>query len=687
MRKSTVLTVLIPLIFVGANSFAAPKCSDLFKSEPLTVEEHAPVFSKAVFDRARSRTKRSFIGLDTVIDSVFNQIESWYLSPETRKVPTVIFMSGMTGTGKTALVRTMMFELGLQREFYYYDMEKYSGKDQGRLGISDAIADSLTIKDTSDELELSRMQQIQNPVLMFDEFQKVNTRDQKTGEAVERPSAQTVFELLGNMGELKVQNPTFANLRRMLENPDLYIPIPSDIKYGPNKDLKDATFSRLLQKVQALFKTEAPQSQLDLSKSLIFISANLDQVYAGSRNSDPEIVSADELNRSTSNIRDSDIRAGLMQIFRPEHVGRFGSRYVSFPTLPEKSFRQYIAKGLREIKKSALQYYGIQLSFSRNFIERIYREGVIPSQGMRPLVQSVNAFALDPLSNVFNSAKKAGYKTSQGLKMKVDLDSTGDFSVWKVTSGPLGGKSLSFLIPNEYLNSLKLRPEPYRSHIAIRLAAKVTLSALTTRGLPTLVKSNSRVTGKDGIISFDHADANAVDETLQKTYIFEDQLFAELSYQMASYVAEKMIFGQTSRASDIDLQRATAMAAEMAGNFGMSKDNTGNFILRSAAVFSKREFYEVDTEFILQRAYAQAEKILQQEREFFAAVSSGLTRQPVLGANEINTLFNETWSEEGLALLNKNLGNPAQDFISNPSLFKFKSKKSEKVFPKIGSQE
>ena len=49
--------------------------------------------------------KKEFVGIDNIIDQFIKNLYIWYVMPEIQTRPLIINMFGMTGTGKTDLVR------------------------------------------------------------------------------------------------------------------------------------------------------------------------------------------------------------------------------------------------------------------------------------------------------------------------------------------------------------------------------------------------------------------------------------------------------------------------------------------------------------------------------------------------------------------------------------------------------
>ena len=72
---------------------------------------------QAELDTLRGQLKKDFIGLDEVIDQIVESIKVWYIFPELQIRPTIVCLWGLTGVGKTDLVRKMVSYLRMQDRF------------------------------------------------------------------------------------------------------------------------------------------------------------------------------------------------------------------------------------------------------------------------------------------------------------------------------------------------------------------------------------------------------------------------------------------------------------------------------------------------------------------------------------------------------------------------------------------
>ena len=74
-------------------------------------------------DSIHKELKKKFIGIDAVIDKTIDNIALWYMTPELQFKPLIISLWGITGVGKTDLVRTLVRLLEFTDKFIEIQMD------------------------------------------------------------------------------------------------------------------------------------------------------------------------------------------------------------------------------------------------------------------------------------------------------------------------------------------------------------------------------------------------------------------------------------------------------------------------------------------------------------------------------------------------------------------------------------
>lgn len=134
--------------------------------------------------------KKEFVGLDGIIDNLLESISSWYITPEIIKRPVIISLWGMTGTGKTSVVRRLLEILGINNQAMFFDCGECTNENKN---IADNICDSLG-NERDDEAGSSKVS-ASSPIFVFDEFQYARTINDEGCEDV-KSSLRPIWSLL-----------------------------------------------------------------------------------------------------------------------------------------------------------------------------------------------------------------------------------------------------------------------------------------------------------------------------------------------------------------------------------------------------------------------------------------------------------------------------------------------------------
>lgn len=133
-------------------------------------------------DDVKPLLKKKFIGIDSAIDRIIDYMRPYYIFSDSLKRPLVINLWGMTGTGKTSLLQMMCEKLNLNDRVMKIDVGDYAT----------AFSDWKMKNDFKEKYDTT---QLNNPVIIFDEFQFGRTINEK-GEEVDRTTLRPMWEVI-----------------------------------------------------------------------------------------------------------------------------------------------------------------------------------------------------------------------------------------------------------------------------------------------------------------------------------------------------------------------------------------------------------------------------------------------------------------------------------------------------------
>ena len=136
---------------------------------------------KEVLDGVKLALKDKFIGIDDVIDKIIDSISLWYLTPELQFRPLIVSLWGITGVGKTDLVRTLVKLLNYTDKFIEIQMDMKNDYS----------------KNVENFLENSAIDSAEPAILLLDEIQRYRTLDE-TGAIVDNKFFNDVWMLLSD---------------------------------------------------------------------------------------------------------------------------------------------------------------------------------------------------------------------------------------------------------------------------------------------------------------------------------------------------------------------------------------------------------------------------------------------------------------------------------------------------------
>lgn len=413
-----------------------------------------------LLDSALVQLKREFVGLDDIIDQLGASVYAWYVTPEIITRPTIVSIWGMTGTGKTSVVKRLISLLYLDDVRISFDCGECRDNNKS---ISTDIMDTFGKSEESDSGD--RFSGSNSLVFMFDEFQYARTINE-SGEEEVAPSLRPIWSILDSgIIDINDYNYDFSSLCDFIDElvdtskslphiiiKDNHIESPDDVSAfldlmffhydrGPsiktdntedqNKPLEvltsrylrtiirrlnnksdalgsrvakellsgEYTIGQLAERLEDIKKLAASSRKLDCSKSLVFILGNLDEAYKDSSDISPDI-DADLFYDITSRVTTTDIKEALKERYRPEQIGRLGNSIIKYPTLSKDSFKKIIDLEIGRILDRFSEVDKIKVVFEQSMKDLLYSESVYPTQGVRPVLSSIDTLITPYLSKV-----------------------------------------------------------------------------------------------------------------------------------------------------------------------------------------------------------------------------------------------------------------------------------------------
>ncbi|QIL72416.1 AAA family ATPase [Diaphorobacter sp. HDW4B] len=611
-----------------------------------------------VLDITANTLKSELFGLDTLIDRLIDSVRAWYLLPEVIDRPVIVCLWGLTGTGKTQLVRRLAQLLGFYDRFLEVQMDGFSNSTRGM--TRDSIAAMLAS---------SSIVEGEPGILLLDEFQRFRTRDRK-GNDVAVKRYQDVWALLSDG---RLSPPMDALDRIELEQAyHQYEAMQARVDKANEESDNDDDAPRKKPKQQSPFhlsaydardlqhalKLSEPITQImrwtpdivqqrleqfrndpsrwgtDHSKLLILVTGNLDEMYQGvaKRVQDCD-TDADVFHRFTERLSTIDVKEALSERFRPEQVARLGNQHLVFPSLDRKAYERLIADACSkqvDAVRSALQ---LDIELTPAVLKTLYQNAVFPVQGTRPVFSTVHAVLGPSLGSAavwaMQKLAQAGlaHRRSQ-CRLQLDMSDDGKQLVMRLQrvdeTDSIAEQSIALHLE---IDKLRERAQPdFRALLAVHEAGHGLVYALLNHCAPTDVRIN--------VASFEGGYASYAPRVAESRRMARD----EICVTLAGRAAELWVFGKdaVTTGAEEDLSSATRHAARYHRHWAM-----GDRLSRTDVTHDVEQHVNTDIdasnaqiEATLQTELARAQQLLQDARAPFEKLVKALLENGCVDAKQ-----------------------------------------------------
>lgn len=524
------------------------------------------------------KLKNKFVGIDSIIDSIIENINIWYIIPELITRPVIINLWGMTGVGKTDLVRTLVYEMELTDKFVEIQMRNK--------------ANGYWNKTVQDFLNNSSIEMDGQGVLLLDEIQRYRTVDQ-AGVEIHDHDFQDLWMLLSD-GVFANDSSAKESLMGMMfgdaysedirnsspkdndEDDDEDEPEGKKIKKAKEKkNVKKRNFhrnyysathlkKRLKRKetveeimkwtsdkkteilAEALKSRELYQGD-SYNKLLIFVSGNLDEVYKMANNTDDAEIDADIFHEFSKKINVITVKAALRKRFKPEQISRFGNTHVIYPSLSKSNYQEIIRKKLEEITTDIYNRHGVKITIHKNVNDFIYRNGVFPAQGVRPVLSTIS-------STIMNSIPLFLLSAIEQKEKEITIKYKNKYLI-----STIGNRTEKYLIEGEIDKIKENKSDEQKIITSVHEAGHSVAYADSFGLVPTQIVANGSSDSTAGYIG------------LHTMIPSKDVLEKKIIVLMAGLATEEIVFGEVSKTagSTSDIQMATVLASSYIREYGM----------------------------------------------------------------------------------------------------------------------
>ena len=578
---------------------------------------------KQILETTRIELKAHFVGIDETIDDLLDYIQIWYLMPEILSRPIIVNLWGMTGVGKTDLVRRLVKCLNFQDRFVEIELSHTEGSSW-----DSSVGSALNRNSISDG---------KPAIVLFDEIQRFNTIN-PDGTPVQSSKFTDFWELLSD-GKLSkrvrddldyyIQDYLYQqkNIKKRKErgeedvdeNPALGFYEAQNLKSmlqldGEVSEIADMSQMQMIEQIRQAKQKKKVYEPIDHSKTLLIISGNLDEAFSMATQIAESDVDADIFHAFTKKITMVDIKNALSKNFRPEQVARFGNIHLIYASLKKCDFEKLIENEIDRIITTTKAKFDVTVKIDRSVNELVYRNGVFPVQGVRPVFSSL----VDILET--NLAK---FLFTALLRSEKNIDIVYDFDKSEITA-QIGYQleKISFTGRIDKIRQSNL--EATVANISVHESGHA-VAYMVLFGLAPLQLKSKLASSYAGGFTFPH-----------QIYETKENLIRQIKIYLAGGLAEDVIFGDklASVGRIHDREQATKITIDYIRRYGFDDEFQANYTLEYGHSMEMKAT-DNDVEKMIARLVSETRELLVFNNPLLKELSSKLLDSGNLAATEV----------------------------------------------------
>lgn len=603
---------------------------------------------QAELDRIKVELKELFFGIDNQIDKIVEYIKAWYITPEIITRPLIINLWGLTGVGKTSLIRELVNRLKFTNKFVEIQMG------------DDTTTSSYRMTNICGVLKQSAIGEKEAGIVLLDEFQRFRAIDSH-GADVKDQKFQDIWMLLSDGKFAK----DYGLFERMMDFTE-YNLVDYDeddeeegeeteavtkkkkkkknfIAFKDRKlsrwqtrslksllgnyitvdDLKGKTIEDAEHLIKDYLDSDASGS-IDYSKLLIFVSGNLDEAYSMSESVEDCDTDADIFHDKTKKITINDIKRALSERFKPEQIARLGNNHIIYPSLNKNAYERIIETSCKAFASDAHKIAGIKFNVQKSVIDEIYNNSVYPTQGTRPVFSSIHKMFVSPITNglfwgLLNDIHE----------MNVDISSAKSAIVFSHKKD-----FVEVPIDFDIRDNKNKYTKDFAALLAVHESGHALAYAILFHHAPKQVKIN--------LASFNGGFNQLAVKTSNK-----ESLLNQICVSLAGTMAEELIFGEDLRSigGESDLTQATSMAAHCVRKLALM-DKYSSYVMMS----DKNSFNEdvkgsnQDIDNLVKQQKERIRELLTKHKDALIRCSKLLLQKKEITESEFNKEFGKEFN-------------------------------------------
>jgi len=367
-----------------------------------------------------------------------------------------------------------------------------------------------------------------------------------------------------------------------------------------------------LRKIIKIISTS--MASINLSQSLIFTLANVDSAYGVSKDLNPDI-DPDTFYENSEEITAQTIKECLLKLYRPEQLSRMGSNFLIYKAFSQEDYRSLISLNLERERQKLMNHYNIDVEFSHNIKELIYKEGVVPTQGARPVLHTISTHITSHIPNILIDCFTVGDVD------KIYWDYDKDHII------RIGEQEFRYPVKLSMDNLRESDNSEEQAAVAVHESGHVVAHILFENIIPKSVRSK---TADSRSLGFMEANYNS--------HITKKSAINQIKISLAGTLAEELVFGPENMSfgatSDI------TYANKMAKSIVLSGLNQNLMEISRDLGYSDALFNMLDSkmESILEEARVETMQMLKDNIDFLMELSVILSSQSYLNKDGIREI-------------------------------------------------